>query len=824
MLARFVNKALKRWPAEPGESRSAMAQATDAGEPRGLAGLAEGPNLGNTGLLVRRLSRRVLARHRTMPQVVGTRRSREMSAMARPRRQAMGRLHSLPTGHSDLTWQPMSLAGMGRALSPRLKYAASQPVNEEVKPDLVLPSPVQSSSPEEFVGSEQYVSISQTGGGTPKSLGKRGPLQPSQQSPPGKPRASSAKTRRTSRTAGVRAVVSGAVIRKKASGLMQSLRARRRKTPAPVETPLTQRSDQPNSSALPKPPETSTTPKPVVTPVSRWLPGPAQAQPPGAPPQREAGSNLEGAEAGESPSTGTPTPKPVITPVSGWLPVPAQAQPVWTPPQRKAGTNLEGSHSGESPSTSAPTPEPGPGVLRSILPSVSRLHRSPLRTRTTTQMAASGLSDQASTQESPASSVPQVVRPVEATTARRPATIGRTDGSQLVRATRQTRAFPAARQMPASPIPVKGTEEPKELLVKTYASREATSQPVVVPERSPLETKLEEPVNERSSTQAHQPSSHRQSEDSIPTGEVTPKGRGVSAPVRRSFISQRVLNLASVAHRPQALIARVRTLIPPRGERRRQSTAQSAEPGRQSTTLFRPAPAANQGAEAQSVPVRPADATSPDAVPTPSVHLAAKKTAVSASRPRSNVVNVNRVNESRSTQARKSGNRQLTEPSSSITPRGEPSLFDLLEEAQPAGAPEHLPLASPTRRASQSGLTSSGRFAENSSQKSPPSAPDRNRREVASHPKPNGRGAALVNPSAIAGFNPTVPAAGAVKSVSRTASPTPTAPAEPEEQEPKREFQAWEIEFLASKVYGYLKDRLVVERERHGRAGFTTWP
>ena len=82
----------------------------------------------------------------------------------------------------------------------------------------------------------------------------------------------------------------------------------------------------------------------------------------------------------------------------------------------------------------------------------------------------------------------------------------------------------------------------------------------------------------------------------------------------------------------------------------------------------------------------------------------------------------------------------------------------------------------------------------------------------------------MANSSVIAGFNPTMPAGGAVKSVSRAVGSTPSAIAEPEEQEEVREFQAWEIEFLASKVYGYLKDRLVVERERHGRSGFTSWP
>jgi hypothetical protein len=40
----------------------------------------------------------------------------------------------------------------------------------------------------------------------------------------------------------------------------------------------------------------------------------------------------------------------------------------------------------------------------------------------------------------------------------------------------------------------------------------------------------------------------------------------------------------------------------------------------------------------------------------------------------------------------------------------------------------------------------------------------------------------------------------------------------------RREFEPEEIEFLASKVYSYIKRRLAVERERHGRPGFPLWP
>ena len=37
------------------------------------------------------------------------------------------------------------------------------------------------------------------------------------------------------------------------------------------------------------------------------------------------------------------------------------------------------------------------------------------------------------------------------------------------------------------------------------------------------------------------------------------------------------------------------------------------------------------------------------------------------------------------------------------------------------------------------------------------------------------------------------------------------------------DFKGWEIEYLASKVYGYLQRKLDIERERHGHAGFNPW-
>ena len=58
---------------------------------------------------------------------------------------------------------------------------------------------------------------------------------------------------------------------------------------------------------------------------------------------------------------------------------------------------------------------------------------------------------------------------------------------------------------------------------------------------------------------------------------------------------------------------------------------------------------------------------------------------------------------------------------------------------------------------------------------------------------------------------------GEVPVVSRSAMPVAT-------EQQARAFDASEIEFLASKVYSYIKQKLVIEKERHGRPGFPWWP
>jgi hypothetical protein len=47
--------------------------------------------------------------------------------------------------------------------------------------------------------------------------------------------------------------------------------------------------------------------------------------------------------------------------------------------------------------------------------------------------------------------------------------------------------------------------------------------------------------------------------------------------------------------------------------------------------------------------------------------------------------------------------------------------------------------------------------------------------------------------------------------------------AQEDEQGRRLELTADDFERLASKVYDYLKRRLTVERERHGRTGFSLW-
>ena len=43
------------------------------------------------------------------------------------------------------------------------------------------------------------------------------------------------------------------------------------------------------------------------------------------------------------------------------------------------------------------------------------------------------------------------------------------------------------------------------------------------------------------------------------------------------------------------------------------------------------------------------------------------------------------------------------------------------------------------------------------------------------------------------------------------------------EEKKQRPFDASEIEFMASKVYSYIKQKLVIEKERHGRPGVSWW-
>ncbi len=37
------------------------------------------------------------------------------------------------------------------------------------------------------------------------------------------------------------------------------------------------------------------------------------------------------------------------------------------------------------------------------------------------------------------------------------------------------------------------------------------------------------------------------------------------------------------------------------------------------------------------------------------------------------------------------------------------------------------------------------------------------------------------------------------------------------------DFEAWEIEYLSAKVFSYVKRKLEIESERHGRSGFNSW-
>ena len=57
----------------------------------------------------------------------------------------------------------------------------------------------------------------------------------------------------------------------------------------------------------------------------------------------------------------------------------------------------------------------------------------------------------------------------------------------------------------------------------------------------------------------------------------------------------------------------------------------------------------------------------------------------------------------------------------------------------------------------------------------------------------------------------------------RRVSESPESVSQPSGGEQKREFSGEEIEFLAPKIYNYIKNRMAIERERHGRPGFSVW-
>ena len=139
-----------------------------------------------------------------------------------------------------------------------------------------------------------------------------------------------------------------------------------------------------------------------------------------------------------------------------------------------------------------------------------------------------------------------------------------------------------------------------------------------------------------------------------------------------------------------------------------------------------------------------------------------------------------------------------------------------------------LPLAPAVRRAPEFGQTSSP-VSPTADRQLPPADSGGVRRQTAPDTGSNHQGPAMINPSAFTGLKSATTVAGAAKpptQIHRAVSPTSPAAAAPELEEPDqvREFQGWEIEFLSSRVFAYLKDKLVVERERHGRPGFTSWP
>ena len=750
--------------------------------------------------------------------------------MARPQRQPMGRLHSAAPEHGDVAWRHMTLAGVNRALSPRLGYAAPTADDDGDRPALVLPTPL--AAPSNALGTwgePDQSSRSSSAAGSPDQRGpaNRGPVHRSAQSQKGKPKAASGRSRRAA---------GSKVVRRITVGLLKSLRARRKPTAKAGRLTVGENSPRLEKSG----------PIPAA---------PARTQSPQSPPNKAA-----------------PGPEPVLRRVPRSSDASQPAPPVWPRPQGETPVeSLPETDSAPNPST--PKPGQRPGVLSRLIPALNQVRRLPLRKKPTAPPAAHGATGDGS--QSPPASPKE--RPTPGTTRRSSGGIGRTaipqravtvappesepdvspaasveqPGSHPVTAIRRTGATGGQDDLPAAPLPVRRLERPKEPLASSAQSQEPASraiQPVresgrhdpgfgapAEPGRSelPVENSNTPPVHGANISSSMEVPQQRLPDSKAPGPVDAEPGRTrkLSQPMPALPTSREHLEgpkpaglvlLARITRRSEGPVSNVGGLTLANGGQDQLAGDGTSDSTGEAVMTDSSAPARIPGAVIQRV-----DAPRPRAV-----HAEGSK-----------AVLVQRMAQTKSSSTLETGPTRVSARNGKSSSRGaykiagggdsksrrtEPSLFALLDEPQPVGEPEHLPLAPAIHRARESGRTS---LHDSPTAGSHPTPADGGggRRQAAQRTSSNNPGPPVINPSAFAGLKTRGTVAEAATpplKVNRAVRPNSAIAAAPEseELEQSREFQGWEIEFLASRVYAYLKDKLVMERERHGRPGFTSWP
>ena len=141
---------------------------------------------------------------------------------------------------------------------------------------------------------------------------------------------------------------------------------------------------------------------------------------------------------------------------------------------------------------------------------------------------------------------------------------------------------------------------------------------------------------------------------------------------------------------------------------------------------------------------------------------------------------------------------------------GSAGLLNLLDLPTAGKRSEPLPLALSNHRNSPPATVTAGSLEAPDSavhviSKQSPAKSTVSRQVAAAEPRPQIAAGIAVN------------GAGDGSAIQRVIAPAAT------EEKKQRPFDASEIEFIASKVYSYIKQKLVIEKERHGRPGASWW-